>query len=356
MKILVLSSGKESPETTRPADLWRIYRPMRELEKHVDWDISYQSSVIRDKFGTSDPDEFIKLYGEDEVKHLGQYDIIFTSYFTSPHEFTLLWAAQKQYGTKFIMDIDDDLYHIDEWNPIWLQTGWTGVHFMQKMVGECKYLSTTTDYMRKLLATEKNTVFTIPNYISEDYHHEAYDNGHEVVVGYFGGSSHYRDVHHTNVISGLRKVMNEHKNVKFVIMGQPLDEYLPRKRVTIIEPVSGTRFADEAFRDLKFDIALAPLLDTEFNKGKSDIKWQESTRMGAAVIASNIGPYSTLDNDVVLKVDNNTTSSWYEAITHMLLGKNRRAQLAQAQKKLETMTLEGNWNKYKEMFERVFND
>lgn len=353
MKILALTTAAHDPKQARPADLWRISRPMAELSKHVDWDIDYQSGVIRDKKGL-DPNEFMEKYGEEEVRHLGKYDIIFSSYFTSPHEFAMLWAAHKQYGTKFILDIDDDLYHIDPWNPVWLQTGWTGIHFMQKMVEESAYLCTTSEHMCKLLKSDTNTVFTIPNYISDDYKHDEYHNGSEIVIGYFGGSSHYRDLHHTEMIPALRKVMNEHKNVRFVLMGQPLDDYLPKGRVQHIDPVNGTRFAEEAFKELRFDIALAPLLDTEFSKGKSDIKWQESTRMGAVVIASNIGPYSLLDDDVVLKVDN-TMSDWYNAISALLEAKTRQAQLARARKKLDVMTLEKNWRKYKDMFEAVMN-
>ena len=46
MKILVISEGKHS---TSAIDLWRIWRPMQELAKYVDWQIDYQDRVIEDR-------------------------------------------------------------------------------------------------------------------------------------------------------------------------------------------------------------------------------------------------------------------------------------------------------------------
>ena len=40
------------------------------------------------------------------------------------------------------------------------------------------------------------------------------------------------------------------------------------------------------------DISLAPVIDHDFNRAKSAIKWMEGTLMGAATIASNLNPYS----------------------------------------------------------------
>lgn len=359
MKILALNKASDEKVIESAIDLWRVHRPLEELKKHVDWQIDYQPKVIKNQDGYKDPDKFFKERGRAEVDNLGQYDIIFTSYFPSPHAYTLLWAANKHHGTKLIMDVDDDLFGIDPWNPFWLKAGKTGVHFIQRMAQITKYISTTSDYLAQRLTdfseVEGQKVFVNPNYIGDSYQHPPFDNGDRIIIGYFGGSSHYRDVHHTNFVAALRRIMFKHKNVYFEIMGQPLDDYLPRKRVKVMEPVKGTDWPLKAFPQLNYDIAIAPLMDTVFSKGKSDIKWQEATRMGAAVIASNVGPYRYIPKGTAKLVDN-TEEQWYEALESLLDAQKRRKQVERAQKALEGYRIEDHWQSYKKMFEEVYND
>lgn len=363
MKILAISKVQDKKQVESAIDLWRVYRPMKELAKHVDWQIDYQSHVIRkfDKLPQKyrdDPGEFIKHLGEREVDHLGQYDIIFTSYFTSPHVYTLLWGAHKKHGTKFVFDIDDDLYDIDWWNPFHIFAGKAGVVFLQRMATITKYISTTNEHLATKLRNKSEAgaqVFVNPNWISDDYQHGPIDNGDKIVIGYFGGASHYRDIHNTNFVPALRRIMHDHKNVYFKMAGQPLDQYLPRKRVEIIDPVQGKNWPLKLFPKLSYDIALAPLMDTPFSKSKSNIKWQEATRMGAAVIASSVGPYQKLPGGTV-KLVNNTEEDWYNAILKLLDAETRKQQVEKAQTALKAFRMEDNWLSYKSMFEGVFND
>lgn len=103
------------------------------------------------------------------------------------------------------------------------------------------------------------------------------------------------------------------------------------------------------------DIALAPLHDNIFNHGKSNIKWLEATRAGACVVASKIGPYSTLSPSVATTV-NNTTEDWYKALKQLVDNPSlRKALLQSATTELESKwTLEANWQYYEKMFSRVY--
>jgi hypothetical protein len=116
------------------------------------------------------------------------------------------------------------------------------------------------------------------------------------------------------------------------------------------------KWHDELFPTLNFDIAIAPLQDDEFAKGKSNIKWQESTRMGAAFIGSNAGPYRLLKKGTAL-LSPNTEEAWYIALKTLVDDKERRQkQFKAAQKELENWRLEEHWPEYKTMFEAVLND
>jgi len=54
-----------------------------------------------------------------------------------------------------------------------------------------------------------------------------------------------------------------------------------------------SRTTSEKVCDLKLDIGIAPLLDDQFNRHKSCIKYYEYAMSGAVTLASHVVPYST---------------------------------------------------------------
>lgn len=360
MKILAISNyvGDASLKLDAAVHLWRIKRPMLELAKHVDWTIDFQPAVVRDFHGYElNPDGFIKEYGDEEVAHLGQYDVIFTSYFTSPHIYTLLWAAEKEYGTKVIIDFDDDLFDVDPSNfAFWRSAGWQGHEFLGIIARVSKRLCTTNKLLANKLRNRSEvdpTIAIIPNYIADMYPDQTVDNGDKVVIGFFGGASHYNDLHESHVLDAVQKLMHKYKNVHFKVCGQPINKYLPKTRIHNVEVGQGVNWPTKVLPSMNLDIAVAPLLDTEFNKYKSNIKWQESTRMGSAFVGSNVGPYKSLKSSVATLV-NNTTDEWYDALERLILDANaRKAQVKRAKDELKKQRLENNWHEYKEMFEEA---
>ena len=358
MKILAISKFVDKEKTKDSAvDLWRVKRPLLELQKHVDWQIDFRPALIEDFHGLEDdPNEYVRQYGMDKVRELGQYDIIFSSYFTSPHMYTLLWGAEKRFGTKAIIDFDDDLFDVDPSNfSFWQNAGWQGHYFLGRIAEVTKYITTTNDKLADKIRGRSEVdplVTVLPNYIDDSYPEQEIDNGDRIVIGFFGGASHYNDVHKSNLLPALQKIMHENKNVYFKICGQPADYYLPAKRIEQVPTANGVEWATKRLPEMKLDIAVAPLLTTEFNQYKSNIKWQEATRVGAAFIGTNTGPYKTIPDGSATLV-NNTTNDWYEAITKLLDADTRKKQVAAARQELKSHQLADHWQEYKQLFEEV---
>lgn len=359
MKILAISKYVDQEKKKDSAvHLWRVKRPLQELQKHVDWQIDFRNAIITDYKGLeNDPDEFIKQHGASVVKDLGQYDIVFSSYFTSPHIYTLLWGAQKAYGTKFIIDIDDDLYNVDPSNfGYWQSAGWQGHYFLNVIASVAPFISTTNKSLAEKIKARSDSdpeVFVIPNYMSEQYPDQSVDSGDKVVIGFFGGASHYRDVHESGLLPALEKLMHENKNVYVKMCGQPADHYLPRARVEQAEVGQGIDWPTLVLPSLNLDIACAPLLETEFNQYKSDIKWQEATRMGSVFVGTDTGPYSSLTPGIARLVPN-SQDAWYATLKDLVEHPNKRKTLVKnAKHALGGRMLEDHWSEYKVMFERV---
>jgi hypothetical protein len=204
--------------------------------------------------------------------------------------FALCKMVEDKFGTKFVIDVDDNMFAIKQDNIGW----WAHMDHdktweLQTLITKSNYIITTNEYLAEQLRQrqESGEVYINPNYISKDYKYTP-DNHEELRIGYFGGASHLEDLHSTGMIPALRRIMHENKHIKFVTVGMPIEEYLPRKRYEYQGGTKGKAWATELWPTLNFDIALGPLTDDEFTSCKSDIKWQESAMMKAAFIGSNV--------------------------------------------------------------------
>lgn len=360
MKILAVHSIHGENERTKSAvDLWRIKRPLDELRKHVDWQIDEQPTFIKGIEKYKNSQEFTEEEMQRAYDNICKYDIVFSSYHADPTAYSMLKVAADKAGVQFIMDVDDDMFAVNPDNPFWVKMTDEKCYQMQCMIRDNSWISTTTDTLAKVFRDRrkghhKGTVFVNPNCITEEYKHPSFDNGDKVVIGYFGGSSHYADLHDTGVAEALKRLMIENKKVYFKAVGMPLDKYVPRARYEFTDGKRGSGWVKELFPSLKMDIAIAPLHDNIFNHGKSNIKWQEATRAGACFVASRMGPYRSLfSNTAVLA--NNTEEEWYKALKSVVDDIDYRKKLVQnAKEQLSSnWRLETHWQQYKKMFETV---
>lgn len=359
MKILAVHSIFGDDENKKSAvDMWRIARPIRELKKHVDWQIDEQPTFIKGFEKYQSAEEFTPEEMELAFKNICEYDIVFSSYHPDPTAYTMLKVAADKAGVQFVMDVDDDMFSINPDNPFWVKMDDEKCYWMQCMIRDNAWISTTTEDLAAVFRQRRqhhaDTVFVAPNSITDDYQHKPVDNGDKIVIGYFGGSSHYQDLHETGVAEALERLMHEFKNVRFRAVGMPLDKYVPRARYEFIEGKRGDGWLYDLYPNLNMDIALGPLHDNIFNWGKSNIKWQEATRAGAAFVASRIGPYKSLPPDSALTVPNDR-EAWYRALVKLVTDVQfRKKMVSNARFNLQAnWRLEDNWTYYRDMFTKV---
>lgn len=360
MRILVIHSNFHADQSKHSAvDDWRLVRPMKELQKHVDWQIDYRPSLIPQVEQYKDKTEFTQEEMERAFEDVSSYDIVFSSYQANPTMYTLLKVAADRTGTQYIMDVDDDMFAINPDNPVWTRMTDEKIYWMQCMIRDNSWISTTTEALAKVFRDRrkgltKQSVFVNPNFITDDYKHPGFDNKGKLVIGYFGGSAHYKDVHDSGMLPALQRIMHEHKNVYFKSVGMIIDGYLPKARMEVVDGKKGSGWLGETYPSLNFDIALGPILDNIFNNGKSNIKWQESTRAGSVFVCSSIGPYRSLLPGTALKCSN-TEEDWYRVLKKAVVDTGLRQKTAsEARSVLENQyRLENNWKYWHDMFTTV---
>ncbi len=214
------------------------------------------------------------------------------------------------------------------------------------LLEEADAVTTTTETLASHLRSWNSNVIVIPNSVDpEEWQHQPGTEG--IRVGWSGATNHFMDL--ALALEAIREVQKKHP-FTFVIQGickEPSLEEFYEKHVREY----GKRFAGSAYGKsiqwvltklagirhefhpavesgehpstvcgLKLDIGIAPLIDNDFNRYKSCIKYYEYAMSGAVTVASNVLPYS---REVPTTVRN--TRDWWKQKLEWMLGADREA-------------------------------
>jgi len=141
---------------------------------------------------------------------------------------------------------------------------------------------------------------------------------------YAGTAAHWGEfVWLKELVKSLQESSNE---LTFVTFGggkiRKLFQDFPR--VLCFHPVPWSTFV-ESLSIIQFDIGLAPLIDSKFNRGRSHTKFYDITRLGAVGVYTNTAPYANFVRSGTdgLLVDNEL-DSWRLAILDLASSVERR--------------------------------
>ena len=260
----------------------------------------------------------------------------------------------KRQGIKVIMDIDD-LWFVDQRHPMYLQIKNSKIGEMKvEMLKLVDYVTTTTSIFASTIKQKlgvKN-VFVFPNAVNDEepQFKPAPIQSDKVRFGWLGGSSHLFDIELLK--SGVSSMHSAYKDkIQFVLCGfdtrgtiTEIDQFGNSKKREIkpMETVwykyelifsDDYKCIDDEYKNFLlgflnvpykdsdknyirrwtkevstyasnynyFDVSLAPLVKSEFNANKSQLKVIEAGFHKKALIASDVDPYTI---DLVSAVDN----------------------------------------------------
>jgi hypothetical protein len=178
----------------------------------------------------------------------------------------------------------------------------------------------------------KTNIAVLPNYIDFDrWLPMEINDTDEIRIGWQGGSAHFDDMR--LIIRDLEKIHEKYnsgkkKKVRFCFMGIEYTslfktfgdqvDYYPWHGDIETYPL--------VVRDMKLDIALAPLKDTAFNRGKSPLKWIEYSALKVPTVASDIvyEPYIKHGKTGMIA----KKGEWFKYIDELIQDKEKRKDIA----------------------------
>ncbi len=158
--------------------------------------------------------------------------------------------------------------------------------------------------------------------------------GHDgLVIGWHACAEHQLDVRALELDRALVRILDAHPDVRVVTLGIDLELGHERCRREEAVPIG-----DLTQRLADFDVGIVPLVDTTFNRGRSNVKAREYAAAGVPWLASPVGSYAHLGEEEGGRLVED--GAWFEALDELIRSSRARrkaAKRAKAWAKRETM-------------------
>jgi len=360
MKILGIETKytipNEDKTRTSAVDWWRVINPLNNLKKITGWQIDIQKGVANNKKAT-------QMEVDRAWLKLGEYDIVFSSYYHNPIAYSYMAVVSKKTGMKYVYDLDDGLFMVKPYNPVYDNVA-KEKHNYKIILKDTPYLTTTNRRLKKELKkiNEKGNIFVLPNLIDEEVYIPAKHIEDDVItIAYQGGTSHVGDLLFTEFHSALAYILGKYQGkVRFQIFG-----FLPTELDSLpyVEHIKGKiDFYDwiEIYKKYSpfWDIGVAPLEENDFNIYKSPIKVMEYGISQVPTIASPVGPYLSIIKDKKNGYFSRTVKDWINCFEDLIESREKRLKMGEIikQEVLKDWTIKGKIHLWKEIFEKIHYD
>lgn len=259
-------------------------------------------------------------------------------------ELLRLCHLAKEYGKPVFFDIDDlvfDTVYTDQLsytqglNSVEKGNYDVGVRNYGYMLKNCDGAITSTNQLQEELYKYQSKVLLNRNLASDDLiaissqYIKDYSQISDIVkIGYFSGSISHNE-NFELIKPAIKQLLTKYSNVQLHIVGI-LD--IPQDMKPFENQIVTHDYVDwDKLPALisEVDINLAPLVNSIFNRAKSEIKWIEAALVKVPTVASNIGAFSDaiIDGETGLLA---TDDEWFDKLEALVLSTELRQEIADA--------------------------
>ena len=244
----------------------------------------------------------------------------------------------KNNNIKLIYEIDDDLLGIDKNHPNYNE--FIGKKEVIKyLIKNSDLVTVSTISLKEKLCSFNSNIKVIKNYSNDllALNNNSF-NSDIIKIGYMGTVTHKHDVKLIEkAIENVKKYfLKKGKKIIFETVGVSDEKISYANQINI--PFKYSKypyFIRWLKRVINWDIALAPLENSEINKSKSEIKYLEYGSLGIPGIYSDIGAYSEIIENYKngILIENNSVEEWQSAIIGLIEDEELQKDIANNAKK-----------------------
>ncbi len=229
-----------------------------------------------------------------------------------------------------MMEIDDNILSVPVQNPAFAAyaPGSEIRKVTERQLRISDGIIVSTPYLHDIYREYNPSVYVVPNSIDFDLWGRLKNKPKPGIrIGWSGGAAHREDL--AIIEDVIPRVLDAHRDVKFVFF-HGLAEFmfdLEKKYPGRIELHKKWVDIDKypaTIAGMDWDICLAPLIDSSFNRAKSNLRWLEGAALGTPCIASNVGHFAETITNHTDGILCDTPADWFKYLSRLITDKRLR--------------------------------
>lgn len=258
----------------------------------------------------------------------------------------LFMEMKHKHQKPFIVEVDDNYIDVPTWNEAYhsFRNGASFRAISIESMRQADALMVTTPHLGELYTQFNDNVYVIEN--SLDFKGDRKFVGWDKVsvrkhkgirIGWIGGRAHFDDL--MMVAPVLREILQKYPDVTLVLINSAIKHSCELlNKPYPFEGLKNVHYADRSVpinryaqfaASFGFDIGIAPLVDCNFNRSKSNLRWLEYSALGIPTIASGISHFNqSIENGKTgLLIKDNDLTEWKNALELLINDKPMREQI-----------------------------
>lgn len=221
----------------------------------------------------------------------------------------LFLEMKHKHQKPFIVEVDDNYVDVPPWNEAFhsFRNGSSIRRVSLDCMRNADALMVTTPHLGELYTAYNDNVYIIEN--SLDFKGDRKFVGWDKVsprkhqgtrIGWIGGRAHFDDL--MMVAPALREILEKYPDVTLCLINSAIKQSCELlKKPYPFEGLKNVHYADRSVpinryaafaASFGFDIAIAPLVDCNFNRSKSNLRWLEMSAQKIPTVATGISHFS----------------------------------------------------------------
>jgi glycosyltransferase involved in cell wall biosynthesis len=255
--------------------------------------------------------------------------------------FTRVLRQCRQRGIPVVYELDDNLLDLHRYEPWETYPGDALRGVVAFLARQADGMIVSTPALAERVARLRSGVLVVPNALDERLFGPAPEpaapRGSALTIGFMGTLTHEADLR--MVLAPLRALLARHAGrVRLEVVGggeenriASLFSGLPFRMRTPGREDAYPRFVPWMRQHLRWDVAIAPLEDDAFTRGKSDLKYLDYAALGIPGVFSDVLAYrETVRHRETGLLAANEPGAWAEALEEIVRDGALRARLATA--------------------------
>ena len=278
---------------------WRMFNPVKAAIKtgafgaHLVWWQKALNEIHPWQFKLESRELYATILNELEAA-VRCADIVVMGMIHTEAGLHLVRAIREMHGKPVVMETDDNILSTPTYNPAneyYDPSSKLRILALEQM-RESDAVITTTPHLKESYSEFNPNIYICPNSLDFNLWGKARRKASKgkIVVGWSGGASHNADL--DNILPAVKYFANKYPElVEFKILHGISPELRKYPNVTWVSKFEEILKYPQHIAKQGFDIAVAPLVDNNFNRSKSNLRWLEAAAFGVPCVASNVGHF-----------------------------------------------------------------